>query len=160
MIKRRAGRLPRWQESSVYVTFGLLLTTGIAWLLLDKFVQVAGEFGPEHHPAEHILLIVHGVVAYAFLVVCGAMIPVHIALGWNTRRNLKSGVLFVAVLLLLTATALGLYYLGDDVLRPRVNLIHWTAGLVALPLLVIHALGGRRGALPFRSSAKRPHKAT
>ena len=42
----------------MYVGFGVLLITGLTWLLLDKFVVVAGEFGPEHHPAEHITLIV------------------------------------------------------------------------------------------------------
>ena len=144
MTKRRPGRLPTWQEWSVYLSFGLLLATGVAWLLLDNFVQVAGEFGPEHHPAEHILLIVHGVVAYGFLIVGGAMLPVHITLAWNTRRNYKSGVAFVAMLLMLAATALGLYYLGDDALRHRVSIIHWAAGLIALPLLLFHALKGRQ----------------
>lgn len=144
MTKRRPGRLPRWQEWAVYVSFGLLIATGIAWLLLEHFVRVQGEFGAEPHPAEHIALILHGVGAYAFLVVGGTMIPVHVTLGWNTKRNFTTGIIFVAVLLLLTLTALGLYYLGDDVLRPRVSLVHWIAGLVALPLLLLHALRGRR----------------
>lgn len=143
MTKRRPGRLPRWQEWSVYLTFGVLLVTGVAWLLLDNFVQVAGEFGPEHHPAEHLTLIVHGIVAYVFLVVGGAMLPVHIALGWNTKRNHKSGVVLVATLLMLAGTALGLYYLGNEVLRHRVSIIHWVAGVIALPTLLFHALRGR-----------------
>lgn len=140
MTRRRPGKLPSWQEWSVYVSFGLLVATGVAWLLLDNFVQVAGEFGPEHHPAEHIVLIVHGIVAYGFLIVGGTMLPVHMALGWNTRRNYKSGVAFVAMLLMLAATALGLYYLSDELLRNRVSIIHWVAGLIALPLLLFHAL--------------------
>lgn len=143
MTKRRPGRLPRWQEWSVYVSFGLLLATGIAWLVLDNFVQVAGEFGPEHHPAERITLLVHGVVAYGFLVIAGSMLPVHITLGWNTKRNRNSGILFVATLLLLAATALGLYYVGNDGLRSKVSLIHWLLGLAAVPLILIHAVRGR-----------------
>lgn len=143
MTRRRPASLPRWQEWSVYLSFGLLFVSGIAWLLLDKFVQVTGDFGPEHHPAEHVALIVHGVLAYAFLMVGGTMVPVHIALGWNTKRNRKSGVVFGATLLILAATALGLYYLGDEVLRPRVSIVHWVAGCVALPALLFHALRGR-----------------
>ena len=141
---RRPGRLPRWQEWSVYVSFGLLFATGTAWLLLDGFVRVNGDFGPEHHPAEHMALIAHGVTAYAFLIVAGAMIPVHVILGWNTRRNLKSGLTLAATLLFLAGTALGLYYLGDEGSRAWVSVGHWGVGLAALPLLAIHALLGRR----------------
>jgi hypothetical protein len=142
---RRPGRLPRWQEWSVYVSFGLLIATGIFWLSLDTFVRVSGEFGPEHHPAEQWTLIAHGVIAYAFLIVAGAMVPVHITLGRNTRRNLKSGLTLAGTLLLLAATALGLYYLGDELARNWVSIVHWGVGLVAAPVLLIHALIGRRG---------------
>jgi hypothetical protein len=142
---RRPGRLPRWQEWSVYVTLGLLIATGIAWLLLDNFVRVEGEFGSEHHPAEHVVLIAHGAVAYAFLIVAGAMIPVHITLGWNTRRNLKSGLTLAGTCLILAATAVGLYYIGDEISRSWVSMIHWLVGLIAIPALLIHALIGRRG---------------
>lgn len=145
MTRRRAGRLPRWQEWTVYVSFGLLAASGIAWLVLDSFVRVAGEFGPQPHPAERWALVVHGVVAYAFLIVAGTMVPVHIVAGWNARRNLKSGLAFTGTLLLLVLTALGLYYLGDELVRPQVSIGHWIAGLVALPLLLIHALKGRSG---------------
>jgi hypothetical protein len=143
--RRRPGRLPRWQEWSVYTTFGLLIATGVAWLLLDPFVRVAGDFGPEHHPAERWMLVSHGVVAYAFLIVAGAMIPVHIILGWNTRRNLNSGLTLAGTCLLLAVTALGLYYLGDEISRHWVSVVHWSVGLLAAPLLLIHALRGRRG---------------
>ncbi len=142
---RRPGRLPRWQEWSVYASFALLAATGVAWLPLDWFVRVAGEFGPEHHPAEHWVLIAHGVTAYVFLIVAGAMIPVHVTLGWNTRRNLKTGVTLAGVLLLLAVTALGLYYLGGEDSRARVSLVHWSVGLFATVVLLIHALIGRRG---------------
>lgn len=141
---RRPGRLPRWQEWSVYVTLGALIATGIAWLLLDWFVRVNGEFGPEHHPAEHWALIAHGVAAYAFLIVGGAMIPVHITLGWNTRRNLKSGLTLAGTCLVLAVTALGLYYLGDEISRNWVSIVHWVVGLIVIPALLVHALIGRR----------------
>lgn len=142
---RRPGRLPLWQEWSVYVTLGALIATGIAWLLLDWFVRVDGDFGTEHHPAEHWALIAHGVAAYAFLIVGGAMIPVHVTLGWNMRRNLKSGLTLAGTCMVLGATALGLYYLGDEISRNWVSLVHWVVGLIAVPALLIHALIGRRG---------------
>jgi hypothetical protein len=143
--RRRPGRLPDWQEWSVYVSFGVLVATGIAWLLLDWLVRVNGDFGPEHHPAERWALIAHGITAYTFLIVVGAMVPVHIILGWNTGRNLKSGVTLASTCLLLAVTALGLYYLGDEIARDWVSIVHWGVGLAAAPLLLIHALRGRSG---------------
>lgn len=145
MTKRRPGRLPHWQEWLVYLTMGLLIATGVAWLLLDSFVRVAGEFGPEHHPAEHGVLIAHGVAAYGFLIIAGAMIPVHITFGWNIRKNLKSGLTLAATCVFLAMTALGLYYVGDELSRHWLSVIHWAIGLIVIPVLLIHALRGRRG---------------
>lgn len=140
MTSRRPTNLPRWQELAVYFSFGLLLVTGIAWLVLDSWVRVPSDFGLEHHPAEHWMLIAHAVGAYAFLVIFGAMIPVHIPLGWHQRRNLKSGISLLTICGLLGLTALGLYYIGDDGVRSWTSLIHWAVGLVALPALLIHVL--------------------
>lgn len=155
MSPRRPTTLPRWQQLAVYISFGVLLATGIAWLAFDNWVRVAGEFGPEHHPAERLALIAHAVAAYAFLVIVGAMIPVHIPLGWNRRRNLVTGVTLVAVFVLLGLTALGLYYVGDDVLRGWTSLIHWAVGLAALPALVVHVLRGRAAITPPRAGSRR-----
>jgi len=33
MTVRRPTKLPRWHEWSIYLTFGLLLVTGAAWLV-------------------------------------------------------------------------------------------------------------------------------
>jgi hypothetical protein len=143
--RRRPNRLPPWQEWAVYLSLGLLVATGIAWLALNSYVRVAGEFGPEHHPAERWALITHGIAAYAFLIVGGAMIPVHMTLGWNIKRNLKSGLALAGVCLLLAITALGLYYLGDEILRHWASIIHWSVGLVVVPVLLIHVIRGRRG---------------
>lgn len=145
MTMRRPTRLPRWQEWAVYVTAAALIATGLGWLALDWWVRIEGEFGAEHHPAEHWLLIVHGIGAYAFLVVAGAMIPVHVVMGWRTRRNLWSGLSLAGLCILLGLSALGLYYIGADSARSWTSQMHWMAGLVGLPILLIHAIRGRRG---------------
>ena len=142
--RRRPTRLPRWHEWAIYIAFGLLLLTGIAWLVLDQWVRVAGEFGPEHHPAEHAALIVHGIAAYLFLLAAGALVPVHVKLGWSIGRNKVSGVTLAGLLGLLALSALGLYYLGGEDARGLASIAHWTTGLVALPALIVHALRGRR----------------
>ena len=145
MNARRPSRLPRWQEWSVYFSSSLLIASGTAWLIFDQWVRIAGEFGGERHPAQHMTLILHGVAAYAFLIVAGSIIPVHVRLGWTLRRNRKSGLTLAMLCILLAVTALGLYYLGDDVSRHWASLVHWVVGLAALPALVLHAINGQRG---------------
>ena len=145
MNARRPSRLPRLQEWSVYFSCGLLIASGIAWLIFDQWVRIAGEFGSERHPVQHMTLILHGVAAYAFLIVAGSIIPVHVRLGWTLRRNRKSGLTLAMLCILLAVTALGLYYLGDDVSRHWASLVHWVVGLAALPALVLHAINGQRG---------------
>ncbi|MCA1653499.1 MAG: hypothetical protein LC656_04780, partial [Sphingomonadales bacterium] len=107
-------------------------------------VRTNGEFGPEHHPAQHLTLIAHAIGAYAFLVVIGAMIPVHIPLGWRQRRNRVSGSTVASICLILAVTGLALYYVGTDFARSWASLAHWTIGLAAFPVLIFHALRGRR----------------
>jgi hypothetical protein len=143
MPPRRPTNLPRWQEWAVYLSAGLMLLTGIVWLILDWWVRVNGEFGPEHHPAEHLVLIAHAIGAYAFLVVLGAMIPVHIPLGWKQKRNRLSGVAVASVCAVLAVSAIALYYVGEDLVRGWTSVIHWTVGLAALPVLLIHVTRNR-----------------
>lgn len=143
--RSRPTRLPKWQEIAVYLSLGALILTGLAWLGLDQWVRVDGEFGPEQHPAEHGALIVHGIAAYEFLIVAGAMIPVHVKLGWSLGRNKASGLSLGIGCIIAAITALGLYYLGGDRSRSAVSLVHWLVGLIIIPALVIHAIRGRRG---------------
>jgi len=155
MTARRPTRLPKWHEWSIYVTFGLLVASGIAWLVLDRWVRIEGEFGPEHHPAEHVMLIAHGAAAYALLIAAGALIPIHVKVGWSIRRNLLSGTSLGVTLALLSLSALGLYYLSGEGARAWTSIAHWVIGLAAVPLLLLHVMRGRRDATPPRARSPR-----
>jgi hypothetical protein len=152
--RRRPTQLPRWHELAVYFSFGALVATGIAWLVLDKWVRVAGEFGPEHHPAEHVMLILHGIGAYLFLLVAGALIPVHVKSGWSIGKNRVSGAALGSLLGALVLTGLGLYYLGSELARGWSSVVHWTIGLIALPALVIHVFRGLAATRPRAGSPR------
>ncbi len=135
--------MPKWHEWLVYVSVGLLTVTGAAWLLFDSYGSVEGEFGPEKSPFLPWLLMSHGVLAYVFAVVAAMLVPVHIRLGWNALRNRVSGLVVIAVSLLLTATGLLLYYASAEALRDVASASHWITGL-ALPLLLfIHVARGK-----------------
>ncbi len=139
----REPRLPRWHERLIYLGIALLLGTGVAWLLLDHFGQIEGDFGPEPHPALPWLLMAHGIAAYAFLVIVSALLPLHVRIGWVKQRNRWSGACLLLVGLLLSTTGLMLYYAAAERLRAQASLAHWTAG-IALPLaLGLHAALGK-----------------
>lgn len=140
---KNGPKLRPWQEAGVYGVFGLLAATGVAWLLLHHFGQVEGEFGPTVNPAEHPLIVVHGVLSFGFLLLGGIILEGHVPAAWSKRRNLYTGVGLLVALGLAALTALGLYYLADDRLRGWTSLAHWTVGLAALAVLAPHAI--RRG---------------
>ena len=140
---RSPNRLPRWQEWSIYLGFGLLFSTGVIWLLLDWFVRVPGEFGPEHHPAQHWSIIIHGIAAYFFLATMGSLLPLHIKLGWILGQHRWSGSALAGTLLLLSLTALGLYYAADDLSLSWTSIVHWCVGLLALVTILLHVLRAR-----------------
>jgi hypothetical protein len=137
-------RLPHWHARGIYAGFAFLLASGLGWLWLHNFVSVAGPFGPTPHPAEPLVVKLHGVIAYAFLLLLGALIPVHLRLGWAGKRSLVTGLLTAGAMVLLALTGLGLYYAGGEELRDLASLSHWVIGLAAALALVSHALRGRQ----------------
>ena len=142
-------RLAGWHEWLVYGVAGLLFVTGGAWLLLDRFGKVHGEFGPEPNHALPWMLLVHGTAAYGFAIVAAMLVPVHMRLGWNSGRNRPSGLFLIGISLFLLLSGLALYYSTDEVLRAAVSLSHWVAGL-ALPVLVLIHLVRGKGSRPER----------
>lgn len=136
-------RLPRWHEWLIYAATTLLFVTGGAWLLLDRFGKVQGQFGPEPNHALPWMLLVHGMVAYAFVIIAAMLVPVHMRLGWGTGRNRPSGLLLVEISLFLLLSGLALYYSTDEVLRAATSLSHWLVGL-AMPIpIVVHLVRGK-----------------
>jgi len=140
--------LPKWHEWLVYITTGLLTVTGAVWLLLDRFGKVNGEFGPESNPALPWLLAVHGIAAYAVLIIAAMVVPVHIRLGWNARKNRWSGALVAGTGLFLALTGLLLYYTSGDALRATASLLHWVIGLGLPALLAWHVVHGKSSSRP------------
>jgi cation transport ATPase len=120
----------------LYLVIGVLFITGAAWVAVDRAVW------PE---TSTYLLRLHGGAAMAMLVLLGALLPLHVRVGWRRRRNRASGALMVAANAILAATAFGLYYAGSDALRHWTSELHIALGFV-LPLAVAgHVLRGRRG---------------
>lgn len=142
-----AVRLPRWHEGLVHVATGLLVASGVGWLLLDRFGKVQGEFGPEPNHALSWMLLIHGSAAYGFAIITAMLIPVHMRLGWRSGRNRPSGLLLVGIGLFLLLSGLMLYYATGEGLRAAASLSHWLIGL-GLPIAVVVHLVRGKGSRP------------
>ncbi|NML91265.1 DUF4405 domain-containing protein [Sphingobium sp. TB-6] len=131
-------RLPSWQKWLIYTSFSLLVSAGVCWLVLEYFVRVDGEFGPERSPWQPTLLSIHGLACFAFLVAVGAMLPVHVRLGLLGKRNRKSGIATGGIILFMALTGYGLYYIADDSLRAWASTVHWLGGFTTVLIVSGH----------------------
>lgn len=136
---RPARRYVFW----LYAIGGLLLVSGLGWLVAHYFLVTAGEFGEAHHVSEHWWLRIHGAAAMGFLVIFGALLPAHVLRAWHSGNNRRTGVLMLIVIALSGITAYGLYYAGSDALRAWLSTIHWITGFAATTGLVVHVWVGK-----------------
>ena len=144
MLHRRTARLARWQTWLLTVSLGLLWLSGIAWLLIHYYGQVAGEFGPEANPFEPWMLRLHGLMLIPALLGIGGLFVAHVPKGWNYRYQRVAGVALSTALGVLILSGYLLYYLGDEGWRADVSLVHWVVGVVGIAVFVWHYISGRR----------------
>ena len=134
------NRLRRRQRMAISLVGGLLLVTGAAWAVLH---YLPGWLGVEERSAvaaNAILMKVHGAAAMLSLLLLGAMLVLHVGVGWRSTRNKASGVLILGLSGLLLATGYLLYYAGSEEVRQAASLLHLAAG-IALPVVIMfHAL--------------------
>lgn len=149
-------RLRLWQEWAVYGLVAGLAATGAAWLWLHTFVTVQGEFGTMNHPAEHPLLVGHGVLGFGFLVLAGMLLDRHVPAAWKQRRHIVTGFSLLGAMSVAALSALGLYYLSDDRARAATSVLHWAVGLAAAVALTAHALARRQANGRARRGSGKP----
>jgi hypothetical protein len=131
---------------ALYAAFAVLLVTGAVWLMADALKESPeGEFWQRLSAS---MLMIHGGAAMVTLLFLGALVPLHMRLGWRSRRNRITAPAMVTFNALLVLTAFGLYYLGSDAVRAWVSDVHIGFGF-ALPVLIIaHVIVGRRSRPP------------
>jgi hypothetical protein len=112
--------------------------SGALWLVFHEFLVGRGEFGLAAHPLEQWWLRAHGAFAFASLWLLGFLSVAHVGERWAWRRQRGSGLILLGVYAWLVLTGYILYYAGDDTVRAAASLGHWTVGLVALILLLLH----------------------
>ena len=132
-----------------------LLVTGVAWLLGHDVWLQRTPFGEQPHPMVAWLLRAHGALAWAVTLVGGVVWQVHVRPAWRAVRRRRwrrahrgrpirhgrartaSGVLMVAALAVLLASAIGLQYAPEEA-HAWLSATHWVLGLALAAALLWH----------------------
>jgi len=98
----------------------------------------------------------HAAGGFALMLLLGALWSVHMRSGWRRRQQRASGVLLGTLLLVLAASAVAVYYLGDEALGTAAALVHLGAGMALAGPFGWHWLHGRRARRQARAHAPGP----
>ena len=132
--------LNRILRLALYVVLLTLFVSGAVWLGIDTDdPTLPGSW----RSAATVLLQVHGGAAMIFLVLLGALIPLHMQGNWSRGRPRCSGVVLLTLNAILIVTAYALYYASEG-LRAWAGDIHIAAGFGLPAVVVFHIWHGRR----------------
>lgn len=126
-------RLGTIQKGAVWTATAMVALSGVAWFVLHDLIDT------EPGEPERLLLMLHGISAYAVLIAIGSLLPLHVRSGWYRRRKRWTGGTTLAILVLLAMTGLVLYY-GGEATREPARWIHIAIGIACIALFPVHAL--------------------
>jgi len=155
-MKRRHGhariqqRLSPRHERFLYLTGGVLVLSGVGWLIGHYLLRTPALYGAGPHPSEAWWMRLHGAAVVGFLVVFGALLPGHVVQNWRQRINRYSGLAVVILVGVLGLSGYGLYYLVDERQRALISGLHWVVGLGAAVAVALHVVLGKRLAAQAR----------
>jgi O-antigen/teichoic acid export membrane protein len=142
--KHGLGKMPNWQRWFTASILCVCSLSGTAFLLGHEF-QISRElFG------DRTVLVIHGVSAALTLIAFGTVLPFHIKAGLKAKKNLISGILQLAFLIILTISAMLLYY-GPEELHEGSEITHWVLGLIFFAFFTLHIMN-RSARIPTPSS--------
>lgn len=131
------------RQWALWLTVLLLTVTGAVWLWAEYLYQPA-DGGMEAYEIKHYAMLVHALFALAFVYAAGTLLYTHMQMAWRQQRNRASGAVMTAFAAVLVLSGYGLWYAGGETLRPLSEWAHWVTGFGLPPLLLLHALLGKR----------------
>jgi hypothetical protein len=141
---RLHNRVPHWHRRAIYALTVVLLLSGIAWLIVAYVLGPHGEPVPAPHPWSGMLLLVHGVAAYAALLAYALVGHAHLRTGWRVPELRNVALALCATIALLALTGLGFYYIAAEGALPFLRWSHVAAGVILPCWLALHIVRGRR----------------
>lgn len=144
--RMRLGKMPKWQKWSSYFLFAVCMFTGLVWFLLADVLN----WMP---PQLKTWWIAHGISSLLTFLLIGASLPMHISVTWRAKRNRALGAFSGAILFILMASALFLYY-GGESLHDLARLVHIILGLLLVIAFPWHIIHGKKASSQVSSMLK------
>ncbi|HZX27303.1 MAG TPA: hypothetical protein VFF16_09550 [Telluria sp.] len=139
---------PGWFYPLLLLTVVVLFATG--GLLTPPMLDLRLEWEmPWRLGADQRIAVaaLHAALSFLMFALLGALWSVHMRAGWRHRRHWRSGLGMVALLLCLMASAIGIYYFGDETAATASAVSHLAAGALTFLLFGYHAVIGYRHAV-------------
>jgi hypothetical protein len=143
-VQRLTG-YPHWFYAALMGLLLSLFASGVC--LLPTMLELRLELDTGLHLDGDLRLAgaaLHTFASFIMVGVVGAMMTIHMRVGWRRRLNRFSGIALLAFCALLLLSAIGIFYAGDESISRDSSVIHAAAGLLAFPLYAWHAAKGRQ----------------
>lgn len=137
-------KIPRYFRTILFSTLALSWCSGLVFYLLNRWITVAGDFGPEKHPWQFPVLQAHGAAAFLMLMCYGAIFTNHAPRAWRVNRYRWLGISLASLIWLQIGSAYILYYFAEQQLRQWIGNLHALIGLCLPLILYFHIRIGRR----------------
>ncbi|HAC34490.1 MAG TPA: hypothetical protein DCF45_08235 [Gammaproteobacteria bacterium] len=132
------GSMSKTFYRGLLLAYAVSVASGLLFFILNTWVTVEGDFGPQKHPWQYSTLKLHGAAAFAMMLFFGALLNHHIPQNWKGHAARRSGQAMTLIVSLQIVTAWLLYYLADETIRQWIVYLHLSAGLTLPLLLIVH----------------------
>jgi len=135
---------PNWFVPALLGALLLMFVTGL--LLAPTTLALRADIAvPWRLPGSGRVLCaaLHAAGGFALMLLVGALWSVHMRSGWRRRQQRTSGLVIGLMLLTLAATAIIVYYTGDESAGPAAALLHLGVGVALAAPFGWHWLRGR-----------------
>lgn len=133
-------KVPKKFQYVLFTTLATSWISGLTFFILNQFVMIEGDFGPQKHPLQFPMISIHGFAAFMMMILFGAMIANHVPLGWKSNRLRLWGLTFLIAVTLQILTGYTLYYLATDFSREVIGYVHLAIGILLPVILTKHIL--------------------
>lgn len=134
---RTSIRLAKIHKYTLYLIWTTLSVTGLYFAYSQDWKMY------DPNIATMYSLKIHGICSSIMLVLLGTLIPVHIQISLDVKRNVKSGLSILSMMLLLSFSGIALYYSAESWIG-FMKLLHIWVGVLVVFLLPFHIWLGRR----------------
>ena len=131
---------PRLYRRIIYVLFSVSWLTGALFFILNRWVTVDGDFGPEKHPLQFPILMTHGASAFLMIFIFGVVVASHITANWHMKAVRRLSLFLVITMSFQIVSAYLLYYLASETWREIIANVHAIIGFLLPLLLCIHVI--------------------